>query len=255
MRDTPGKADLHIHTSYSDGMMEASEVLDHVESQTDLDVIAITEHDDVRGSLAARELWAKGNFRFDFVTGVEVTAIEGHILALYVEEPVPSLVRTEEILEAVHKQGGLCVVAHPMSLFVRSLDRLTMERVAASKKEGVYFDGIETANQSPAMLGRNRMAARLNRVRLRLAETGSSDAHFLKAIGAAYTAFPGRSAAELRQSILDCTTIPVRVRGLSVAEIGVKAIVRQSWRGISATPRVMGWGPTAMSFVRRIFRR
>jgi len=28
---------------------------------------------------------------------------------------------------------------------------------------------------------------------------------------------------------------------------------RQTWRGIGATPRAMGWGPTARSFVQRIF--
>ena len=55
-----GKADLHVHTSFSDGMAPAREVLDRVEERTGLDVLAITDHDDVAGSLLARGVWAKG---------------------------------------------------------------------------------------------------------------------------------------------------------------------------------------------------
>src|SRR2546425_11381341 len=112
---SPGKADLHIHTAYSDGMAEAPALLDYVESETDLDVIAITDHDDIRGAWKAREAWAKGRYRFDFVAGVEVTTIEGHLLALFLEAPVPSLCHVEDVLEAVHRQGGPRGVPHPVS--------------------------------------------------------------------------------------------------------------------------------------------
>src|SRR5438094_274782 len=54
-QDDAGKADLHIHTSFSDGMADVPELLDYVESETDLDIIGIVDHDDVRGALAARE--------------------------------------------------------------------------------------------------------------------------------------------------------------------------------------------------------
>src|SRR2546425_8760019 len=144
---SPGTADLHIHTAYSDGMAEAPALLEYVESETDLDVIAITDHDDIRGAWKAREAWAKRSYRFDFVAGVEVTTIEGHLLALFLEAPVPSLCRVEEVLEAVHRQGGLCVIPHPMSPLTRSLDRKPIERVAASKSERVYFDGIEASHR------------------------------------------------------------------------------------------------------------
>ena len=38
-----GKADLHIHTARGDGMADLPELLDHVQQNTDLTVIAITE--------------------------------------------------------------------------------------------------------------------------------------------------------------------------------------------------------------------
>ena len=49
------KADLHLHTTHSDGMATVPELLAHVSSNTDLKVIAITDHDSIVGAkLAAR---------------------------------------------------------------------------------------------------------------------------------------------------------------------------------------------------------
>src|SRR3972149_6605892 len=91
-----GKADLHVHTASGDGMASPRQILDYVEAETDLDVIAVTDHDDLRGALEAREVCARGRYRFQVITGMEVTAIEGHIIALWVEEPLPSLRPVEE---------------------------------------------------------------------------------------------------------------------------------------------------------------
>ena len=251
-----GKADLHVHTDLSDGMASPAEILEYVEAESDLDVIAIVDHDDIAPALETRELWARGSYRFELVVGVEVTAIEGHVIALFVEEPPPSLRPVEEVLAAVHRQGGLAIAAHPLSWLTRSLDRRTLERMAASKAEGVegvYLDALETANQSPAGRVRLKKARALNRERYELAEVGGSDAHFLKAIGSAYTEFAGRTAAELRQSILDGRCRAVSGRHPTLLEVGPLQALRQSWRGLRATPRRMGWGATAGSFVKRIF--
>ena len=64
-----GKADLHMHTTYSDGCATISELLEHVQMHTQLEVIAITDHDQIEGALRARDLWAKRLYRFDFVVG------------------------------------------------------------------------------------------------------------------------------------------------------------------------------------------
>src|SRR3989304_4326442 len=100
------KADLHVHTASGDGMASPRQILDYVEAETDLDVIAVTDHDDLPGALEAREVCARGRYRFQVITGMEVTAIEGHIIALWVEEPLPSLRPVEEVVEAVHRHGG-----------------------------------------------------------------------------------------------------------------------------------------------------
>jgi Predicted metal-dependent phosphoesterases (PHP family) len=248
-----GKADLHIHTSYSDGMADVPTLLAYVESHTDLDVIAVTDHDDIRGSLAARNAWAGGTYRFQVVPGMEVTTIEGHILALFIDEPVPCLRGLEETLAAIHRQGGLAIIPHPLTWLTRGLGERHIRRVIASERDGVHFDGIELTNGTPAGRLGARKAKALNNRRLHLAEAGGSDAHFLPAVGAGYTEFPGRTPDDLRRAVSDRSTLGVCQPHPSLREIGVGQIVRQTYRGLMSTPRAQGWGPTARSFVQRMF--
>ena len=151
-----GTADLHVHTALGDGMAEIPELLAYVEEQTDLSVIAITEHDDIRAAVATREAWARAAYRFEVIAGEEVTTLEGHLLALFIEEPVPSLEPLVPTLEAVHRQGGLCVIPHPLSWLTRSLSRRTIERILSDDRDGVFFDGMELGRSPAARVGRKK---------------------------------------------------------------------------------------------------
>jgi predicted metal-dependent phosphoesterase TrpH len=253
--ERPGKADLHVHTTHSDGMATPRQILDWVENETDLDVLAITDHDSPKGALATRELWAKGNYRFDFIPGMEVTSIEGHIIALFVEEPLPALAPVEDVLAAIHAQGGLAVAAHPLAWITRSLNKRDFARIAVSEREGVYLDALETANESFAGRMRLREAAAMNRKRYHLAEVGASDGHFTKSIATAWTEFPGRTAEELRKSILERRCRGVKGRHPGLFALGPLNVAHQAYKGIMITPRMMGWGPTINSFVKRTFAR
>jgi predicted metal-dependent phosphoesterase TrpH len=249
----PGKADLHVHTALGDSMASPREILDYVEAETDLDIVAITDHDDLRGAMQTRDAWAKRDYRFQIIPGMEVTAIEGHIIGLFIEEPLPSLKPVEEVLEAVHRQGGLAIAAHPLSWLTRSLNEKALERIAGSSQEGTFLDGLETANQAPGARGRLKRVIALNRQRYHLAEVGGSDAHFLKVIGSAYTEFPGRSAEDLRRSIVERASRGVNGHHPTLLEIGPWQVLHQTWRGLTVTPRTLGWGATAGSFIKRIF--
>ena len=243
-------ADLHIHTSLGDGMADIPELLAYAEERTDLSVIAITEHDGLQAAFAAREAWSRGRYRYELIVGEEVTTIEGHLLALFIDEPVPSLKPLLPTLEAIHKQGGLAIIPHPMSWLTRSLGQRVIERVLRDGGDGAYFDAIELSGSPAARVGEKK-AQRLNRERYHLAEVGSSDAHFLEAVGASYTTFDGSSAADLRRAILARTTSATVGRHPSMRQLGLRRIVRQQWRGMLATPRQMGWLPTIGSFLRR----
>jgi predicted metal-dependent phosphoesterase TrpH len=245
-----GKADLHIHTRDGDGLDSPEAVLDHVEANTDLDVIAFTEHDNLATAHRARELWARRRYRFDFVPGVEVTTLQGHVVALFLEEPVPSLRRLEETLEAVHRQGGVAFAPHPLSWLTRSLGPRTLDRVARGD-DGVWLDGLELASANPTARLTLGKARRLNAERYRLPSFGASDAHFLAAVGSAYTVFEGSNAAHLRRAIAQGEVRGEAGRFPSLRDVGLARALALPLAGLKATPRALGWRRTAWSFVSR----
>jgi predicted metal-dependent phosphoesterase TrpH len=202
-----GKADLHLHTNASDGAITPKRLLDYVERETDLDVIAITDHDTMDGALEAKRLHEAGDYRFDLVLGEEVTSQAGHILALFIDKPIPKERSAKETISLIHRQGGLAIAAHPM-LVMRYInpEMLTANGVGADVLISEQFDGIEIVNGGPTMKDENARARLLNRSMLFRAETGGSDAHILDAVGKGYTLFPGRTAADLRQAIEQKTT-------------------------------------------------
>jgi hypothetical protein len=221
-----GAADIHIHSSVGDGMASVPRILEFVERKGHLDVIAITDHDDLEGSYRARELAAKRGYHFYVVTGMEVTTLEGHLLALFLESPVPKLQPLEATIDAIHTRGGLCIVPHPMSWLTESVSKQSLRRILTNGDQGVYLDGIETINAT--IVGRisNRLAKRFNE-KHKLAETGGSDAHFLIAVGSAFTLFPGRSAEELKRSLLERTTQARNGFRVRLRDIGFIQVIKQ----------------------------
>ncbi|HLZ63159.1 MAG TPA: PHP-associated domain-containing protein [Ktedonosporobacter sp.] len=202
-----GKADLHMHSTHSDGSGTIEQILDHVQHATDLDVIALTDHDVIEGALRARDLWSKGSYRFDFVVGEEVTTKEGHLLGLFIEKRVPSGLSMERSIDLIHAQGGLAVIAHPLHRFFRhSCQREVMDRIHASKD--VWFDGIETWNASFCGIYANYIAMGANRTIYGLPELGNSDAHTLNSIGYGITWFEGSRAQDVRATIEKGLTAP-----------------------------------------------
>jgi predicted metal-dependent phosphoesterase TrpH len=248
MAPSMAKADLHIHTRDGDGLDSVQRILEHVEAHTDLDVIAITEHDSLETALTARETWAGGGYGFDFVPGVEVTTLEGHLVALYVEEPIPSLRRVEETIEAVRRQGGVCFVPHPMSWLTRSIGPGTFKRVAAA---GLAFDAIELASAGPMSRLYLDKARRLNHESYALPAVGASDAHFVQAIGSAFTRFPGRNATDLRTAFADGALEGHTGRFPRLRDVGLRRALSVPIAGLGATPKQLGWRRTAWSFVSR----
>ncbi len=201
-----GKGDIHIHTTHSDGMASVEQVLEFAENKTDLDLIAITDHDMFDGADEARNLAARRNYRFQVLTGMEVTTIEGHLLVLGIDKPVRSLQPLDRTIAQVHAQGGVVIAPHPMSWMIRSIGRNGLLRIHRTPDDEIYFDGCETLN--PSLAGRvvASQVRDLNTRILQLAETGGSDSHVLPTIGTAVTNFPGRTTADFYRALGAKTT-------------------------------------------------
>jgi predicted metal-dependent phosphoesterase TrpH len=213
-----GLADLHLHTLASDGLMSACDLVDYVERHTDLDVIAVTDHDETSASLEAREWAARHNYRVNVVPGVEVTTREGHLLALFVEERPPALRALQPTAEWVLARGGLCVAPHPFSRWTHSINRRALCLVA----ERGLLAGVEVLNASLAGRASRPPAVRFVQ-HYRLAGLGSSDAHMVSMVGLARTRFAGRTPADLRHAIESAAT-SAEGRFATPAEMASEAI-------------------------------
>ena len=99
-----GLADLHIHTIYSyDGTATVPAVLKQAR-RVGLDLIAITDHDEIRGALLAEKLAPQYNLQV--IPGVEITTAEGDLLALNIRSLVPAGLPLIETLQQVGALGG-----------------------------------------------------------------------------------------------------------------------------------------------------
>ena len=220
-------------------MATVEQVLEYVENQTDLDAIAVTDHEDANGGLRARELAAKRGYRIEVVVGAEITTLGGHLLALFIETAPRSFRRVESTLEAIHAQDGLAVVPHPMSWLTRSLSRRTIDRICLRNQPGITFDAIETGNPSPAGRITAARTATLNEANWHLPEVGGSDAHHLPHLGTGWTEFDGAGAEALRLALSAGATTAGMTRYPSIREVGIGQTAAGLVWGYAATPRKM----------------
>lgn len=188
------RADLHLHTTCSDGKPTPAELARRL-ARTPLAVAAVTDHDTVDGALRVEEALAGSGP--EIVIGSEVSSRDGHVLALFVTCDIRPGMSAEATIGAIHEQGGLAVAAHPYSLAEGVGDLAAL----------LPFDGVEILNGSPLMeMSNARAAARLARAPAAL--VGGSDAHVAGAAGQVYTLFPGAGAADLRAALLAGQTQP-----------------------------------------------
>lgn len=243
-----GRADLHIHSGMGDGLAPIPELLDYIEHRTELDVVAITDHDSIAGGLRAREVASQRGYSFDVIAGEEVTTLEGHLLALFLERPVPSLRSLARTIEAVHAQGGICVVPHPMSWLTRSVGRRSLEKVIASPRDDIFVDALEIINPVAGRVSFKKVK-HLNQTVYGLAETGGSDAHFLRQIGSGLTTFPGRTIEDLRAALKQRTTTGILAFKTRLTELGADEILAQQWKSMVVLP-----GKHVGNFVQKLMR-
>src|SRR2546428_6988014 len=188
-----GRADLQLHSDLGDGLSSLDAILDSAE-QVGLDVIALTDHDDIHGAFALRDLAARRSSPVQVITGVEVTTRSGHLLALWIEDEIPMLCSLTEAIARVHHAGGLAVVPHPLSYLTFPIGEGALRQLARPHDREEMGDAIEPRNPSYARPLRARPPAWLNANVVRAAETGSSDAHHAALVGTCWTDSEGRTA-------------------------------------------------------------
>jgi predicted metal-dependent phosphoesterase TrpH len=195
-----GSADLHIHTIYSrDGLNSVSAVLKFAADHTPLDVIAITDHDQIKGALEAQELASA--YGMSVIPGCEISTAEGHLLALYIHKRIPPRLSLIDTLIRVGDQGGICIAPHPMMLGANGLNAHSIWLAKHHKDAAPVFVGIEIYNAGLLHSRSNHRASKIADI-YHLTKVAGSDAHLLQTIGHGAIEFPGRTAVDLRHALL-----------------------------------------------------
>lgn len=201
-----GRADIHMHTTASDGKASVKDLLNFVATKRrHLSAIAITDHDTLDASLWAYE--RKDMYPFDIIPGVEVSAQGCHVLALWVTSPIPQDMDLEDTVTAIHELDGIAILAHPFHPYMTCHYRQELRNLIHPKAlVGVGLDALEVHNAGIGGLGFNWLARQLART-IGLAITGGSDAHTLGAISKGETLFHGSTGEDLCFALKNKTTL------------------------------------------------
>ncbi|MBI2595205.1 PHP domain-containing protein [Candidatus Daviesbacteria bacterium] len=202
MREIIGKvlpnikfADLHMHTSRSDGRMDPKSVIDLAARNLNLNVLAITDHEVTGPAIYAKNYCRRMGYDLEVIVGSEITTSEGHLVGLYLKNDIPSGKNLEWTIKEIHKQDGLAVAPHPMYRLTRSITKQDILRATNSQDSMVYFDGFEIFNAGildNIFIGANKSAQKFYRdfPKQLGAAIGSSDGHFFS-VGRGLTGFSG----------------------------------------------------------------
>jgi hypothetical protein len=168
------KIDLHIHSKYSfDSHLEPKTIIE-IAKKRNLDGIAITDHDSLKGSIEAKKI----SNDFLIIEGSEINTISGEILAYGIQEEIRPNLLIEETIDQIHEQGGIAVTPHPYDLFRNRLHKNIVKGI----------DGIEVINAG-CILSIFNILAFIKAREMKLPMTAGSDAHTKKDIGTAFTVF------------------------------------------------------------------
>jgi predicted metal-dependent phosphoesterase TrpH len=159
-RPLAGRADLHLHTTHSDGLYTPAQVVE-LARRGGLSAVALTDHDTLGGLPEARAA-AEGS-SVEVVAGAEITCEyrgrELHLLAHFVRPDGP----------LVAALGRLC--RHRAERFRDMVGRL--------RASGVALDEAELGGAAPGSLGRRHLAELLVKSR-RVGSVREAFARYLK---------------------------------------------------------------------------
>jgi predicted metal-dependent phosphoesterase TrpH len=230
-----GQAILHVHSTFSDGLPTVDEIMDYLESQSEVDVVGFTAHDDVRAYAAALDWKARHpGSRVQPLWGCEVT-IWGfkHLLAFIFDAPHPTVpwrkfMPLKAAVRAIRAAGGLVIIPHVDAFWV-GMGRRRMLRVA--QELGIH--GYELLTPVP---GGRRAARTLETwaAGSSLVPVGGSDAHHLEALLQVVVEFPGRSLQDFQAALLAGTVEPRW--GAEAPSVPIRKQLRQHTRALVGHP-------------------
>jgi hypothetical protein len=129
------KTVIHVHTNYSFDSNTSPKQLVRTAINQGVDCIAVTDHDEIRGALEAREI---GDVKI--IVGEEITTRDGHLIGLFLRSRIPPRLCAIETAKRIKDQGGVVMAPHPFLNACRHyLGRKMIDLLP-------YLDGVEVCN-------------------------------------------------------------------------------------------------------------
>jgi glycosyltransferase involved in cell wall biosynthesis len=165
--------DLHMHTDHSPDCATPVDTLLDTAKRVGLGAIAVTDHNEISGALAARER-ADG---IKVIVAEEVkTADQGEVIGLFIEEKIARGMTLQETIAEIRRQGGLVYVPHPFDRMHAVPDYEHLLDVVED------IDAIEVFNPRVAISAFNEEAARFA-AKYRIVAGAGSDSHVPQGLG------------------------------------------------------------------------
>ena len=186
------KADLHVHTRYSEDSISSPEKIVQHCLKVGINCLAITDHDEISGAFEVKRIAP-----FKVILGEEILTSQGEIIGYFLTEKIPPRLSPEETVARIKAQGGLACIPHPYDRF-RSGAKL---RNHALDKIIPEIDLIEVFNSRTMLLMDSARALELARSH-DFPGTAGSDAHIVQEVGSTYMEIPEFNDAEqFRQAL------------------------------------------------------
>jgi len=150
------KADLHIHSTFSDGC-DSIEAITEIAKKKSLDAIAITDHDTFSHVAYIANL--PSNVGIEVIAGIELSAAyrktntRAHILGYGIKKPRVLTPLTQPLLEARNRNSE-----KQAEILIEMGYRIDLDKLARADGKYLYkqhiMDWLVTTRQTPDMFGR-----------------------------------------------------------------------------------------------------
>lgn len=218
------KVDLHIHSTYSDGVFTPEEVVDSA-IELGLTTISITDHDNVGGYYVAKEYIEKENKPLQLIPGVEINTFHGkneiHILGYFLN------FKDKDFLKMLEKQQK-----------ARKVQAKEIAKRLTKHGLNVAYEDIKNCSIEDGSIGRPHIAKAISQ------KGGASSiteafSKYINDSSPVYVSRKGVSPFEAVETIYDAGGIPVIAHPCDIenAQELIEELIGYGLRGVEAYHR------------------